>query len=93
MNSTEAALFLAFVLFYLVAFGLYQLMVFKLNRFRRPDSKIPHRLFWGGWKLVETEYKTAYPKSSVYQLSLSSAVSALVIGLGLAVLRIWEYMH
>ena len=93
MNRYETALFVALLPFYLVAFGLYQFMVFAVNKRLTTSERIPHSLFWRGWNRVRNDYKMLYPKSSVYQLSLACAVTVAVIAVAFVALRLWEYTH
>ena len=66
-------------------------MVFRVNRQLPPDRRIPHSLFWGQWKRVCTEYKGFYPRGIVYQLTLSCAVTILILALAILGFRFWEY--
>lgn len=91
MNRPESALFLAILALYFPAFGLYHLMVARVNRQQPPNGRIPHSLFRGNWKRLEKEYKAFYPRSVLYQLTLSCAVSLLILALALVAFRFWEY--
>jgi hypothetical protein len=93
VNRYETALFLALLPFYFVAFGLYQFMVFAVNKRVAASERIPHSLFWRGWNRVRHEYKRLYPRSSVYQLSLVCAATVAAIALAIVALRVWEYTH
>ena len=93
MNRYETALFIALLPFYLMAFGLYQFMIFAVNKRLTASEKIPHSLFWGRWNQVRDDYKRLYPTSSVYQLSLVCAATAATIALAFVALRVWEYTH
>ena len=84
-------LFIAFIASYLPAFGLYHLMVFRVNQQLPPDRRIPHFRYIGEWNRLAKEYKGFYPRSFLYQLALTCAVTCLVIALGLAGFRVWEY--
>jgi hypothetical protein len=91
MNQYERMLFIGFIAFYLPAFGLYHLMVLRVNRQLPPDRRIPHSLYFGKWNKLAREYKGFYPRSFLYQFTLSCAVACLIIAVGLAGFRIWEY--
>ena len=93
MNSYETALFIAFLPFYFAAFGLYQFMVFAVNRRLPTSEKIPHSLFWHGWTRVRDDYKRLYPRSSVYQLAVVCAATVAAIALAFLAVRVWEYMY
>ena len=93
VNRYETALFVALLPFYFVAFGLYQFMVFAVNKHLAASEKIAHSLFWRGWNRVRNNYKGLYPKSSIYQLSLLCAVTVAAIALAFVALRVWEYTH
>ena len=92
MNRYEIALLVAILALYFPAFGLYHLMVFRVNRQQPPDRRIPHSLFWGHWNKVEKEYKGFYPRSILYQLTLSCAVLLLTLAVALLAFRSWEYL-
>jgi hypothetical protein len=66
-------------------------MIFKVNRNLPPDRRIPHSLYLGGWKRLAREYKGFYPGSFLYQFTLTCAVTCLIIAVGLAGFRVWEY--
>jgi hypothetical protein len=67
------------------------LMIFRVNQHLPPDRRVPHSLYLGGWTRVAREYKGLYPRSSLYQFTLTCAVTCLIIAVGLAGLRVWEY--
>ena len=93
MNRFETALIVALLPFYFVAFGLYQFMVFAVNKRLVASERIPHSLFWRGWNKVRNSYQRLYPKSCVYQLSVACAFTVAVIALAFVALRVWEYTH
>ncbi len=84
-------LFIGFIAFYLPAYGLFQWMVYKVNRNLPPDRRISHSLYFGGWKRLAREYKSFYPRSFLYQFTVTCAVTCLIIAVGLAGFRAWEY--
>jgi hypothetical protein len=91
MSQHEATLLIGFVAFYLPAFGLYHLMVFRVNQQLPSDRKLPQLLCLGGWSRLAKEYKGFYPRSFLYQFTLTCAVTGLIIALGIVGLRLWEY--
>jgi len=93
VNRWETALFVLLLPFYFAAFGLYQFMVFAVNKRLPASQRIPHSLFWRGWSRVKNEYQTLYPRSSVYQLSVVCAATVAAIAIAFVALRIWEYTH
>ena len=93
MNQYEKLLLVGLGVFYLPALGLFHLMVFRVNRQLPPDRRMPHSLFWGGWNKVHDEYERFYPRSSLYQLTVSSAFAFLLLALALVGFRIWGYLR
>jgi hypothetical protein len=91
MNQHETMLLICFIAFYLPAFGLYHLMVFRVNQQLPSDRRIPHSLYLGGWSRLAKEYKGFYPRSFLYQFTLTCAVTGLIIAVGIVGLRVWEY--
>lgn len=92
MNPYEKALFIAFLALYLPAFGLFQWMIFRVNRELPSNLRIPHSLYFGGWNRLVSEYKRFYPESRLYQFTLACAVICLIIAVGFSGFRIWEYI-
>lgn len=90
MNRYETMLFCGFIVFYLPAFGLYHLMVLRVNRQLPSDRRIPHSLFWGGWNRLSSEFERFYPRSLLYQFTLTCAVICLIIAVLFAGFRILE---
>ena len=93
VNRYQTFLLIVLVPFYLVALGLYHFMIFAVNRQLGVSERIPHSLFWRGWNRVRDNYKSLYPTSSVYQLSLACAVTVAAIALAFVGLSVWEYTH
>ena len=91
MNQYETMLLIGFIAVYLPAFGFYHLMVFRVNQQLPPPNRIPHSLYLGGWSRLAREYKGFYPRSFLYQLTLTCAVTGLIIAVGLVGFRVWEY--
>jgi hypothetical protein len=92
MNQHETMLLIAFLLFYLPAIGLFHFMVFRVNSNLSPDRRIPHSLYWGGWGRLQSEYRSLYPRSRVYQLTLWCTVATVVLAASFFVFRFWEYL-
>jgi len=78
--------------FYFTAFFLYHFMVFRVNKNLPPNERIPHSLTFGQRDRLATEYKSLYPRSIVYQLTLLCAVSLIALAAVFAGIRIWEAM-
>jgi hypothetical protein len=76
--------------FYFAAFSLYHLMVLRVNKKLPPDERIPHSLTFGQRDRLRTEYKSFYPRSSVYQMTFVCALSLIVLAVLFAGIRIWE---
>ncbi len=93
MNTYETALLVLLLPFYFAAFGLYQFMVFAVNRRLPASEKIPHSVSWRGWSRVKDTYRGFYPRSIVYQLTLACAATTATIAVGLVALRVYEYTH
>ena len=74
----EAALLSIGFAFFLVAFGLYHLMVFRVNRHLNPGEQFPHSLSFGERDQLRALYKSLYPRSIVYQLTMVSAVTMML---------------
>lgn len=91
MHGYDAILFTGVLVFYFPAFGLFHLMIFRVNRHLPTGDRIPHSLYWGGWKRLAREYRGFYPRSLVYQLSLICTVTCLIFAVGFAGFQIWEY--
>jgi hypothetical protein len=93
VNRYEAALVVAFLPLYFVAFGLYQYMVFAVNNRLAASERIQHSLFWRGWSRVRDNYERFYPNSFVYQISTTCSMVVVAIALAFLGLRLWEYAH
>jgi hypothetical protein len=76
--------------FYLAAFFLYHFMVFRVNKNLAPGEKIPHSLTFGQRDRLGKEYKALYPRSVVYELTLISAITLIVLAITFTGLRIWD---
>ena len=88
MNDRYVEFFVTvFLAFYFPAFLGYHLMVFRVNRFLSIEERIPHSLSLGEWNIVAKKYKALYPRSILYQLILSWAVTGLVLAVTIFVIR------
>jgi len=76
--------------FYFVALFLYHFMVFRVNKNLPPNERIPHSLTFGQRDRLATEYKSLYPRSMVYQLTLLCAVTLIALAAVFAGIRIWQ---
>ncbi len=76
--------------FYFTAFFLYHFMVFRVNKNLPPNERIPHSLTFRQRDRLATEYKSQYPRSIVYQLTLLCAVTLIALAAVFAGIRIWE---
>jgi hypothetical protein len=81
----------AWLTLYLAAFGLFHLMIHKVNRELPNDDKIPHSLYWGRWKRLQKLYKDFYPRSSLYSLTLVLAAGGLMLAIAAATILWWQY--
>jgi hypothetical protein len=93
MNKYETALFVSFLAAYLPAIALFHFMLFRVNKLLPPDRRLPHSLSWGDWNRLKTEYKGFYPRSIVYQLTLSSAAIIVILAIAMFAFRFWEYAN
>jgi hypothetical protein len=76
--------------FFLTAFFLYHFMVFRVNKNLSPNERIPHSLTFGQRDRLAAEYKSQYPRSIVYRLTLLCAFSLIALAVMFAGIRIWE---
>ena len=65
-------------------------MVFRVNKNLPPNERIPHSLTFGQRDGLATEYKSQYPRSVVYQLTLLCAVTLIALAAVFAGIRVWE---
>jgi hypothetical protein len=91
MNRIETALFCAFAICYFLAFGLYHLMIYRVNHFLPADSRIRHRTYLGGWSELRVQYLNWFPRSQMYRIALACAVTSLSVAVLFALFRVWEY--
>jgi len=76
--------------FFIAAFCLYHLMVFRVNKHLAPGEKFPHSLSFGQRNELGPLYKSLYPKSAIYQLTLSCAVTMIVLAIAFVCFRVWS---
>jgi hypothetical protein len=91
MNQLETMFLIGFIAFYLPAFGLFHLMIFRVNQQLPPAQRIRHSLYWRGWSRLAKEYNEFYPGSFLYRFTLTCTVTCLIIAIGFAGFRVWEY--
>ena len=65
-------------------------MVFRVNKNLPPNERIPYSLTFRQRDRLATEYKSQYPRSIVYQLTLLCAVTLIALAAVFAGIRIWE---
>jgi hypothetical protein len=88
MSEYYAGLLVAvFLAFYFPTFFGYHLMVFRVNQCLSVEDRIPHSPSLGEWNMVAKQYKAFYPRSILYQLILSWAVTGLVLAIAIFVIR------
>ena len=75
---------------HLAALGLHYFMVMKANKGLPEDDQIPYSLRLRRWNRVAKEYQRFYPRSQVYTLALSCAITTLVLAAGIFVVRFWQ---
>jgi hypothetical protein len=83
-------LLVGFVVLYLPAFGLFQWMIYRVNSSCRSTGEFPIRFFGEAGRLGR-EYKDLYPKSLLYQFTVTCAVACLIVAASFAGFRVWEY--
>lgn len=81
-----------FVFFDSITLGLFHLMIYKVNRGLSCSEKLPHTLYWGGWKQLKQLYKGSYPRSSLYSVTLVLAACCLTIAIVAAGILWWQYL-
>lgn len=88
-------LFSAVIIVYLFAFGLFHLMIFKVNRALAHKGRIPHSLYWrrGGWSELRARYKGFYPQGHLYSLTLSLTILFFSAAIVLSGILWWQYLH
>jgi hypothetical protein len=92
MSPAANVLLAGFLACFLAAFASFHLMIVRANRGLPNDERIPHSLQWGDWKRLEKSYKSFYPGSNLYALTLSAAAAALVLALATFCVRFYEVL-
>lgn len=92
MSQPWASLFIIFLAVYTGAFGLFHLMIFRVNKQLVSDQRIPHTLYWGHWNRLRNEYRRLYPGSHLYDVAVIFCVALLAIAVGFGILRTWDYL-
>jgi hypothetical protein len=86
----SALLSIAFA-FFIAAFCLYHLIVFRVNKHLAPGEKFPHSLSFGQRNELSSLYKSLYPNNMIYQLTLTCAVTMMLLAIAFVAFRIWSY--
>jgi tellurite resistance protein TehA-like permease len=76
--------------FFIAAFCLYHFMVFRVNKHLPADEKFPHSLSLGQPNELGALYKSLYPRSAIYQLTLTCAITMVVLAVAFACFRVWS---
>lgn len=66
-------------------------MVFRVNKHLGWGEKFPHSLSFGQPNELGELYKSLYPKSAIYQLTLVSAVTMILLAIAFVCFRIWSF--
>ena len=93
MNNLEIGIAIAMIVIYLLAFALFHLLIFRVNRRLPQDRRIPHSLYRGDWNRLATEYKASYPEGNLYSLTLLSTILFFALALATVVLRVLDNVH
>jgi hypothetical protein len=86
----SALLSICFV-FFIAAFSLYHVIVFRVNKHLALGEKFPHSLSFGQREDLRSLYKSLYPNSIIYKLVLICAVTMTLLAITFAAFRIWSY--
>jgi len=79
--------------FFIAAFCLYHLMVFRVNKHLAMGEKFPHSLSFGKRNELGPIYKYLHPNSAIYQLTLSYAVTMILLAIAFVCFRVWSFAH
>jgi len=88
---TVTVLLAAWLGFYLVSFGLFHLMIFRVNARLTDGDRIPHSLYWGKWSQLRDSYGSYYPRSSLYSVVVMLTVIGLLFAACAAGLLWWQF--
>ena len=101
MSKYDKWMLIALFLLYVSTLGLVYFMVLRVNRNVPRSRRIRFlnivswggsaRLSWADWTKLPNEYKRFYPRSILYRVAVSGAITMLVIAVAMFVLRFWEY--
>ena len=75
----------------LVSNLLLHFIIYRVNRRAANDAKIPHHLYWGGWKRLRERYDSIYPESRLYSMTLALSIACLAIALVAACVLWWQF--
>ena len=90
LDSTASRRFgSAFLAFYLTAMFLYHFMVYRVNRHLATGEKFPHSMSFGQRERLRDLYKALYPRSPLYQFTMTCAFLLFILALAFAGLRVW----
>ena len=92
LNQYEKALLIGFAVFCVSASGLFHFMVFRVNRQPPPDRSISHFHATMRRDRSVDEHKRFYPRSSLHQMAVTSAVTCWLFAIAFLVLRFWDYL-
>jgi hypothetical protein len=81
----------AWLALYLVSFGLFHLMIFRVNAWLSDGENIPHSLYWGKWSQLRDSYRIHYPGSSLYSVVVMLTVIGLLFAACAAGLLWWQF--
>lgn len=90
-SPLATSLLATFLGFYLAAFGLFHLMIYRVNRGLPTDDRIPHSLYFGGWNQLRDLHRGFYPRSSLWTVTMTLAISCLTFALAAASVLVWQF--
>jgi hypothetical protein len=74
--------------FYFAALGGYYSLVFRTNKGLAPEERLPYGLSLGNWRKLQETYRSFYPRGILYQFTLLSAVSLILLA---AIFAAWRF--
>jgi|SRR5215469_18370772 len=88
-------LFSAMIVVYLFAFGLFHLMIFRVNRGLAYEERIPHSLYWRreGWSELKARYQGFYPRSHLCSVTLYLTILFFCAAAALTAILWWRFTH
>jgi hypothetical protein len=102
MSQYDKWLLIALAVFYFPTFGLFCFMILRVNRKLPAPGRFRFSIMpWGDWTRLSrpdwtelpTEHRRLYPRSILYRLAVSGAITLLVIAVAFFALRWWEYAN